>query len=123
MRSVAFCCVCLLTLLAGGCIDIQYGPRLPVDFVTEDQDLLGMWFVEDSGSTTRICTIEEIAIPVEDGLINPASFETYLVGSENAPAESESEQLVYETAYRITIRPHESSKHTQQNATQNQQRD
>ncbi len=109
MRSLTCSLVGLMTLLAAGCVDMAFGPRLPVDFVSEDEELLGIWFVVDRGQLSGTCAIEEIAIPVEDGFINPGSHETYLVGSEEEPSESESANLFYETAYRITIRPYETS--------------
>lgn len=108
MKISAFC-VFAMCLLVTGCGDLYFAPRLPVDFVSNDDELLGVWVVIDRGQLDGTCVIEEIAIPVEDGLINPASHETYLVGGENEPTEKEAAQLFYKTAYRITIRPREQS--------------
>ena len=108
MRILAYWAAVMPALGLAGCVDMHFGPRLPIEFMSKDDALLGMWLVTGRGQTSGVCTIEEIAIPVEDGLINPASPETYLVGSENAPSEEDATDLFYETAYRITIRAYES---------------
>lgn len=101
MRIHAWLVTAVLALATGACSDIYYGPRLPAAFVSSDEALLGIWLVshEQAGG---VCTIEEIAIPVEDGLINPASWKVYLVGDERGPEEVS--ELAYKAAYRITIR-------------------
>lgn len=92
----------LALALLPACADTHFGPALPADLAASDNALTGLWNIHPDADAHGTFKIMEIAVPVRDGRLDPASWLVH--HADEPPRFRIDPPPEFKTAYRITIR-------------------